>query len=139
MIIPSTPDPWLPGLEPLYGEPLSVHPPYHTAPCYHQDHTERYQALLTALGDDLELGSYDVFILGWLAEQGTAPAAAICSLLRRARAAARREGTPTPDRARHQGLKSRTNTSPGRNAQRSPSLPRWRNTWPNSTGCASGR
>ncbi|MGH3820101.1 MAG: FtsK/SpoIIIE domain-containing protein [Pseudonocardiaceae bacterium] len=97
MIIPPSPDPWLPGLEPLYGEPLSVHPPYYTAPCYHQDRTERYQALLTALvHDDLELGSYDVFILGWLAEQGTAPTAAICSLLHRVRAAARREGNPHP-------------------------------------------
>jgi hypothetical protein len=26
LILPSLADPWLPGLEPIYGEPVSVHP-----------------------------------------------------------------------------------------------------------------
>ncbi len=93
---PLPPDPPVPGLEPLDSEPLSVHPPYTTAPSYDEDRWECYLALLTALGDDLELGSYDVAILGWLADQGTAPVAVICSLLYRVHAAARREGNPHP-------------------------------------------
>ncbi len=96
MTTPLPPHPPVPGLEPLDREPLSVHPPYTTAPGYEQDHRERYVALLTALGDDLELGSYDVSILGWLADQETAPVAVVCSLLRRVHAAARREREPPP-------------------------------------------
>ncbi len=96
MTTPLPPHPSVPGLEPLDREPLSVHPPYTTAPGRDEDRTERYLALLTALGDELELGSYDVSILGWLADQGTAPVAVICSLLGRVQAAARREGNPNP-------------------------------------------
>jgi hypothetical protein len=91
MTTPLPADPPVPGLEPLDREPQSVHPPYTTAPSHHEDRGERYLALLTALDDDLELGSYDVSILGWLADQGTAPVAVICSLLRRVHAAARHE------------------------------------------------
>jgi hypothetical protein len=64
LILPSLADPWLPGLEPIYGEPVSVHPPYHVAPGYRQDRTERYIALFTAIGEGIELGSYDVQVLG---------------------------------------------------------------------------
>ncbi|MGH3687198.1 MAG: hypothetical protein ACRDQY_15915 [Pseudonocardiaceae bacterium] len=93
VIFPCSPDPWLPGLEPLYGEPVSVHPPYHVAPGYHQDRTERYIALLTAIGEGIELGSYDVQVLGWLAEEAPCLVATVCSLLHRVRAAALRDGT----------------------------------------------
>jgi hypothetical protein len=96
MTTPLPPEPPVPGLEPLEREPLSVHPPYTTAPSYHQDRSERYLALLSALSDDLELGSYDVAILSWLAEQETPAVAVVCSLLRRVAAAARREGNPHP-------------------------------------------
>ncbi|MGH3829476.1 MAG: hypothetical protein ACRDRS_03335 [Pseudonocardiaceae bacterium] len=96
MTTPPPPDPWPPGLEPLSTEPLSVHPPYTVAPGYKQDRTERYIALLTALGDGLELGSYDVEVLGWLAEEAPCIVATVCSLLCRVRAAGRREGNPNP-------------------------------------------
>jgi hypothetical protein len=92
MIFSCSPDPWLAEMEPLDGEPLSVHPPYHLAPSYRQDRTERYHALLTAVGESIELGSYDVQVLGWLAEEPPCLVATICSLLHRARAAALREG-----------------------------------------------
>ncbi|MGH3808377.1 MAG: hypothetical protein ACRDRU_17490 [Pseudonocardiaceae bacterium] len=92
MMLPSSPDPWVRGLEPLYGEPVSVHPPYHVAPGYRQDRTERYHALLTAIGEGIELGSYDVQVLGWLAEEAPCLVAAVCSLLHRVRAVALRDG-----------------------------------------------
>ncbi|MGH3708182.1 MAG: hypothetical protein ACRDRU_22590 [Pseudonocardiaceae bacterium] len=102
MTLPSSPDPWVRGLEPLYDEPVSVHPPYVIAPGYRQDRMERYGALLTAIGDGIELGSYDVQVLGWLAEEATCLVAAVCSLFSRVRAAAlcegaaRREGNGNP-------------------------------------------
>ncbi|MGH3819362.1 MAG: hypothetical protein ACRDRE_16740 [Pseudonocardiaceae bacterium] len=92
MTIPSSPDPWVRGLEPLDEEPLSVHPPYIIEPGYHQDRTERYIALLTAIGEGIALGSYDVQVLGWLAEEATCLVAAVCSLFYRVRAAALCEG-----------------------------------------------
>jgi hypothetical protein len=95
MTSPLPPDQPVPGLRPLDSEPLSVHPPYTTPPFRAPDHTECYLALLTAL-DDLELGSYDVWILGWLSGQGTGPVAVVCSLLRRIRATAHREGNQHP-------------------------------------------
>ena len=82
-------------LGPLYREPLSVHPPYTRAPRRAPDRDESYVALLTALGD-LELGSYDVRVLGWLAGRGTVVVAVVGSLLYRnyaaGRDAGRREG-----------------------------------------------
>jgi len=95
MTSPSPSDSAAPGLQPLDTEPLSVHPPYTTPHCWDQDHSECYLALLTAL-EDLELGSYDVSVLGWLSGQGTGPVAVICSLFRRIRAAARGEGNQHP-------------------------------------------
>ncbi|MGH3873408.1 MAG: hypothetical protein ACRDSR_18180 [Pseudonocardiaceae bacterium] len=91
-IPPLSPDPRVHGLEPLDEEPVSVHPPYVLEPGYRQDRTERYHALLTAIGDGIELGSYDGQVLGWLSEETTCIVAAVCSLLHRIRAAALYEG-----------------------------------------------
>ncbi|MGH3752359.1 MAG: hypothetical protein ACRDRP_06610 [Pseudonocardiaceae bacterium] len=96
---PFLPDPWVRGLEPLDEEPVSVHPPYIIAPGYRQDRTERYHALLTAIGDGIELGSYDGQVLGWLAEEATCLVAAVCSLFYRVRAAALCEGAALRERA----------------------------------------
>ncbi|MGH3754809.1 MAG: hypothetical protein ACRDRP_19340 [Pseudonocardiaceae bacterium] len=92
MILPSSPDPWVRGLEPLDEEPVSVHPPYVIEPGYRQDRMERYGALLAAIGDGIELGSYDGQVLGWLSEEATCLVAAVCSLFYRVRAAALCEG-----------------------------------------------
>jgi hypothetical protein len=91
----TTPWPSGPGLAPLDSEPLSVRPPYTTAAGHHEDHQQRYLALLTALGD-LELGSYDVRVLCCLAELGTPGAAVVCSLLHRVRAQAHHEANQHP-------------------------------------------
>lgn len=82
----TTPPPVPDGLGPLDREPRSVHPPYTQRPTRYPNRDECYRALLAALGD-LELGSYDVRILGWFAGWGPGPVAVVCSLLSRARAA----------------------------------------------------
>ena len=81
-------------LGPLGHEPVSVHVPFVSYPgsqYRHEDAEERRTALLAAL-DGVELGAYDRRIVHWLAGWDVPTAAAVVSLLWRARhAAARRE------------------------------------------------
>lgn len=77
------------GLGPLSAEPMSLYPPFqHRLNRWdrHPEPTERYRALLSALGD-VELGSYDVRVLRWLSELDPPTVATVCALLYRVRAA----------------------------------------------------
>lgn len=85
MTVPTPPA----GLDPLGREPTSLYPPFvddrrRWAP-FPTRH-DRYIALLSAL-DGVELGSYDVRILHWLAGWEPWVVAAVCSLIHRARSA----------------------------------------------------
>jgi len=91
----TTPDVPPAGLGPLCAEPVDLYPPFrqHPAPWGRfPERDERYRALLTALGD-VELGSFDVRILHWLAGWEPSTVGTVCSLIHRARAAGHREGS----------------------------------------------
>lgn len=83
------------GLGPLRAEPVSLYPPFRQRPDtwdHYPDRHDFYNALLTALGD-IELGSWDLRILHWLAGWDAPTVASICSLIHRARAAEHPEGS----------------------------------------------
>jgi hypothetical protein len=87
-------------LEPLEDGPVSVYAPFITYPrgeYRHECAEERRAALLAAL-EGVELGAYDRRILHWLSGWDVPTAAAVVSLILRARDAAtqqaRRGGEP---------------------------------------------
>jgi hypothetical protein len=86
------------GLEPLNREPSSLYPPFlggQRTWLPFPAEEERYIALLSAL-DGVELGSYDVRVLQWLADRDAPTVATVCSLIHRAHAAGYCEGSTNP-------------------------------------------
>jgi len=91
------PEGWRPGA--LWAPPRSVYPPFnrHRRIGVYDLKTDRAAALMDAV-QGIELGAYDVDIIGWLAGGDTPTAATLVSLLHRARL-----GGPIPGRSASAG------------------------------------